>query len=52
MFENPAMPVGVAAASLPPVTTASQRPHMIWRAAAPMAWVAAAQAVTMVSQGP
>ncbi len=52
MFSKPATPVGVMALSVPPVTTASQRPLTIRRAALPMEWVPAAQAVTVVSQGP
>ena len=52
MFAKPAMPTGVMAASVPPVTTASQRPDAMSRAALPMEWVPAAQAVTMVSHGP
>ncbi len=42
----------VSADSAPPVITASQRSHAIWRAAYPMAWVEAAQAVQIVSHGP
>ena len=38
--------------SVPPVTTASHRPHAIRRAALPMACVEAAQAVQIVSVGP
>ena len=52
MLAKPASAVGVAAASLPPVTTASQRPQAISRAALPMAWVPAAHAVQIVSFGP
>ncbi len=40
------------AASVPPVMTTSQRPIAISRAALPIEWVPAAQAVTMVSHGP
>ena len=48
MFVNPASDVAVAAASLPPVATASHRPHAMRRAALPMAWVPAAHAVHTV----
>ena len=49
---NPASAVTVAADSVPPVTTASQRPHAMRRAALPIACVDAAQAVQIVSVGP
>ena len=52
MLPKPASDVTVAAASAPPVTTASQRPQAISRAAFPMAWVPAAHAVQIVSLGP
>src|SRR3954453_5917884 len=52
MLENPATPVGVIAASEPPVITASQMPSEMRRAALPMAWVLAAHAVTVDSHGP
>ena len=52
MLLKPAIPVGVMAASDPPVRTASQTPEAMSRAALPMAWVLAAQAVTVASQGP
>ena len=52
MFSKPATPVWVMALSVPPVRTALQRPVAMSRAALPMEWVPAAQAVTVVSQGP
>ena len=52
MLLNPARAVMVAALSAPPVNTASQRPHAMSRAALPIACVAAAQAVQIVSAGP
>ena len=52
MLPKPASDVVVAAASVPPVTTASQRPQAINRAAYPIAWVPAAHAVHTVSLGP
>ena len=52
MFVKPAMPVGVIAASVPPASTASQRPLAMSRAALPIACVPAAHAVTVVSHGP
>src|SRR5487761_2665404 len=58
MFANAATPiggvapVGLIAASAPPVTTTSQRPEEMRRAALPIAWVAEAHAVTTVSHGP
>ncbi len=51
MLRKPAMAVGVIAASVPPVTTASHRPLAISRAALPMAWVPAAHAVTWSRTG-
>ena len=52
MLAKAAMPTGVIAASAPPPMTTSQRPVATSRAAAAIAWVPAAQAVTMVSHGP
>ena len=52
MFVKPWMPTGVMAASELPVMTASHRPAAIRRAAFATEWVPAAQAVTVVSQGP
>ena len=52
MFANAATPTPVIAASEPPPMTTSQRPLATRRAAAPIAWVPAAQAVTIDSQGP
>ena len=52
MLVKPAIAVGVNGASLPPASTASQIPLLMRRAALPMAWVPAAQAVTVFSDGP
>ena len=52
MLLNPATAVMVNGASLPPASTASQRPSAMSRAPLPMAWVPAAQAVTVFSHGP
>ena len=52
MFVKPCSAVAVIDASEPPVIITSQRPSMISRAALPIAWVPAAQAVTVVSHGP
>ena len=52
MLAKPATPVGVIAASEPPVITASQMPSEMRRAALPMACVLAAHAVTVDSHGP
>ena len=52
MLLKPAMAVGVSGASAPPAMTTSARPSAIMRAAFPMAWVPAAQAVTVFSHGP
>jgi hypothetical protein len=52
MLTKPWRATGVIDASDPPLIITSQRPSMMSRAALPMAWVPAAQAVTVVSQGP
>ena len=52
MLPKPAIDVGVLAASVPPVTTASASPQAMRRAAYPMACVPAAHAVQIVSLGP
>ena len=52
MLVNPAVAVGVNGASEPPAATMSQRPVEMSRAALPMAWVPAAQAVATFSHGP
>ncbi len=52
MFPKPASAVSVIDASAPPLSTASQRPLVINRAALPMACVLAAHAVVVVSHGP
>jgi hypothetical protein len=52
MFVNPASAVAVNGASVPPLSTTSQRPVAMRRAALPIAWVEAAHAVAVVSHGP
>jgi len=52
MLVKAASPTGVSPASQPPATTTSQRPAAMSLAALPMLWVPAAQAVTVVSNGP
>ena len=52
MLANAATATGCRLASAPPPTTTSHRPEAIRRAAAAMAWVPAAHAVTMTSEGP
>ena len=52
MLMKPCRDTGLIAASEPPATIASAYPAAIQRAALPMDWVPAAQAVTVVSQGP
>ena len=52
MLAKPASAVMVSADSAPPVITTSHRSQAICRAAYPMAWVEAAQAVQIVSHGP
>ena len=52
MLPKLATPMVQPADSVPPVTTASHIPQEIRRAAYPMAWVDAAQAVVIVSFGP
>ena len=50
--QNPAMPSSQTVASAPPATITSASPHMISRAASPMAWTPLAQAVTTEWFGP
>ena len=52
MLVKAAMPTSVMDASAPPPMATSSRPDATRRAAAPMLWVPAAQAVEMVSDGP
>ncbi len=52
MLAKAAVLVGVMAASAEPAMTTSQRPVAISRAPLATLWVPAAQAVTVVSQGP
>ena len=52
MLVKAAMATGCMLASAPPPTATSHRPEATRRAAAPMAWDPAAQAVTMTSDGP
>ena len=52
MLPKAARPIPTMAASAPPPMDTSQRPDATRRPAAAMAWVPAAQAVVMVSQGP
>ena len=49
---NPPRPIGVIAASAPPVTITSAWSHWIARKASPMAWAADAQAVATAVFGP
>ena len=52
MLAKPVIPTGVMGASAAPPSITSHRPVAIRRAALPMLWVPAAQAVTVVSHGP
>ena len=52
MLAKAAIPTSVMAASVPPPMATSSRPVATNRAAYPMLWVPAAQAVTIASDGP
>ena len=52
MFWNPARPIGVSAASLPPLTITSASPYSIARSAEPSELAALAQAVATAKFGP
>ena len=52
MLRKPDSAISTITASAPPATATVERPDATMRAALPMAWVPAAQAVVTVSQGP
>ena len=52
MFWNPASPIGVSAASLPPAIITSASPYCTARRDSPIEWAALAQAVATAKFGP